>query len=130
MAHLGFGERIRQLLLDYGSQIGERVTLARFGEEVAAAEEPRRAKPYGAQAVSEWIQERAQPSIRAFLAMEAVTGESPEYLMLGRGARRLGAGATEPPPPRHLSGRGTFVPEPGSKEEKAAARKSGRGKSA
>lgn len=96
VARIGFGSRIEQAILDYQSQIGERVTLARFATEVGEAEEERR-RAYRASTVSEWIRERGEPSLRAFLAIEAVTGVRAEYLMLGRGAKRLDESAPAAP---------------------------------
>lgn len=78
MAHKGFGERIEQAILFYASQKGSRVTLKAFGREVGIRD---RGRGYTTSAVSEWIQERAEPGIRTFRVMAAITGRPVEWLM-------------------------------------------------
>jgi hypothetical protein len=56
--------------------------LAEFGEMVGKAERDR-SKPYSATGVSEWIQERNEPSIAAFLAMARLSGRSFTWVTLG-----------------------------------------------
>ena len=78
MAHKGFGERIEQAILYHASQIGERVTLKAFGRAVGVRD---RGRAYSTSAVSEWIQERSEPTIRTFRVMAAITGKPVEWLM-------------------------------------------------
>jgi transcriptional regulator with XRE-family HTH domain len=75
----GYGARVAQAILDRASQIGERLTYARVGADVAAAEG--RGKPYTSAAVSEWIQERSEPTIRTFRALAKVLDKPVEWLM-------------------------------------------------
>jgi len=68
--------------LDLTSKLNRRVTLADFGEMVGKAEKGR-GRPYSAGAVSEWIQERNEPSIAAFVAMSKVSGRTFAWVTLG-----------------------------------------------
>lgn len=78
----GQGKRIQQLVLDLAAKLNRRITLADFGEMVGRAEKGR-GKPYSATAVSEWIQERNEPTIAAFQAMAKVAGRSFTAVTLG-----------------------------------------------
>lgn len=68
----GQGKRIEQLVFDLSAKFGRRVSLAEVGELVGKAEKGRH-RPYSKSAVSEWIQERNEPTIAAFMAMETVS---------------------------------------------------------
>lgn len=70
------------MLLDLTAKLNRRITLADFGEIVGKAEKGRQ-RPYSAGAVSEWIQERNEPSIAAFVAMSKVSGRSFGWVTLG-----------------------------------------------
>jgi hypothetical protein len=78
----GQGKRIQQLVLDLTARLNRRVTLAEFGDMVGRAEKGR-SKPYSATGVSEWIQERNEPSIAAFQAMAKLSGRSFLWVTLG-----------------------------------------------
>ncbi len=75
---IGYGDRIRQAVLDHAARIGRRYSNREFAEDVARAEGR---KAYSASAVSEWTAERSQPSIETFKAMAKVTGKSVTWLM-------------------------------------------------
>jgi transcriptional regulator with XRE-family HTH domain len=79
MSQQGYGQRIKQAILDLSASRGAEVTYGEVGRAVAVAEG--RPKPYSSSAVSEWIQERSEPTIRAFRAMEAVFGKGAAWLM-------------------------------------------------
>ncbi len=78
MSALGFGDRIRQAILDHAARLGRRYSNREFADAVAKAEGR---KSYSAQAVTEWTAERSQPSIETFKAMAKVTGKSVTWLM-------------------------------------------------
>lgn len=83
------GGRIEKLILDLAAKRGGRVTLADFGRMVGDAEVGR-GEPYSKSAVSEWIQNRAEPSLAAIKAMEKVTGRDRLWIAWGasKGAQR------------------------------------------
>lgn len=68
----GQGKRIEKIIFELTAALGRRVTLADFGEMVGKAEKGR-ARAYSAGGVSEWIQERNEPSFAAVVAMSAVS---------------------------------------------------------
>lgn len=93
----GFGQRIEQAILELSAERKERISLARFGELVGNAEVGRK-KPYSATGVSAWIRERGEPGLRAFDAMEAVTGKPSYWFSYGLELQQqptLPLGATE-----------------------------------
>lgn len=84
----GQGKRIEQLVFDLSAKLGRRITLAEFGELVGKAESGRN-RPYSKSGVSEWIQERNEPTLAAFVAMAVVSakhtppGRSREWIIFG-----------------------------------------------
>lgn len=68
----GQGKRLEKLIFELTVALERRVTLADFGEMVGKIEKGR-GRPYSAGAVSEWIQERNEPSFAAVVAMSAVS---------------------------------------------------------
>lgn len=68
----GQGKRIEKIIFELTAALGRRITLADFGEMVGRAEKGR-ARAYSAGGVSEWIQERNEPSFAATLAMSAIS---------------------------------------------------------
>lgn len=84
----GQGGRIEQLIFDISAKLRRRITLAEFGEMVGKAEKGR-GRAYSKGAVSEWVQDRNEPTLAAFLAMVAVSakhtppGRSKEWLIFG-----------------------------------------------
>jgi hypothetical protein len=68
----GQGKRIEKMIFELTAALGRRVTLADYGEMVGKVEKGRQ-RPYSAGAVSEWIQERNEPSFAATVAMSAVS---------------------------------------------------------
>jgi hypothetical protein len=88
----GQGKRIEQIVLDLSAKLGRRVTLAEFGEMVGKAEKGR-GKPYSKTGVSEWIQERNEPTLAAFVAMVLV---SARYTPPGRSFKWVTLGEEEP----------------------------------
>jgi transcriptional regulator with XRE-family HTH domain len=84
----GQGRRIQQVVLDLSAKLGRRITLEEFGELVGKAEKGR-GRAYSKSAVSEWVQDRNEPTLAAFLAIVAVTakyappGKSKEWLIFG-----------------------------------------------
>lgn len=133
----GYGKRIRRALRVWASQF-EQATYADFGRRVAEIEKRDPAKgPYTTSAVSEWLQDRSEPKIATFRAIEVLTGFRAAWLMLGelpeRSDEREGGGnqpATSPlqiapTGPRIESGadlrRELGEPEPAASEEQAIA---------
>ena len=84
----GQGRRIQQVVLDISAKLGRRITLEEFGELVGKAEKGR-GRPYSKGAVSEWIQDRNEPTLAAFLAIVAVSvkhappGRTKEWIIFG-----------------------------------------------
>lgn len=68
----GQGKRLEKLIFELTVALERRVTLADFGEMVGKVEKGR-GRPYSAGAVSEWIQERNEPSFAAVVAMSVVS---------------------------------------------------------
>jgi hypothetical protein len=86
---VGYGKRIRRALRVWASQF-ETATYEEFGQRVAAIEGRDPAKgPYRTSAVSEWLQNRSEPSIATFKAIEALTGFRAAWLMLGELPERV-----------------------------------------
>lgn len=75
-AKLGYGDRIFAGLLSYQSVHG-RTSLEAVGERVATLE--KRAKPYSKAAVSDWMNERSEPSLRTFMALARLFGGMPSW---------------------------------------------------
>lgn len=96
MAVDGFGQRIRQALLDYASQIGERVPQSRIAAMLA--EEEGRGS-YSAALITEWINERSTPQLRAIEALARVIGKPAGWLAFGDDAMAVGA----PKKPAHYT---------------------------
>lgn len=112
----GFGERIRQAVLDHASQIRRQYSFAELGREVGTLE---RGKPYSSSAVGEWLAERNEPTLSTFKAIAKVTGKPVAWLMAldledaqaepSTGVEELVAEAEPPPPvvaPAKARGRG------------------------
>lgn len=71
MSRQGFGARIRQAILDRGSQTGLRYTNRQLALDIGVS----------GSAITEWIAERSEPSIATFRAIAKATGKAPEWLM-------------------------------------------------
>lgn len=65
----GYGRRIKQAVKDLISQIDERYSGAQFARDVGLLE---RGNAYADSMYTEWIAERSQPTIGAFMAMARV----------------------------------------------------------
>lgn len=68
----GQGKRIEKLIFELTAALGRRITLADFGEMVGKAEKGR-GRAYSAGGVSEWIQDRNEPTFAAVVAMSSVS---------------------------------------------------------
>lgn len=85
----GYGKRIRRALRVWASQF-ETATYEEFGQRVAEIEKRDPAKgPYTSSAVSEWIQDRSEPKIATFKAIQKLTGFRASWLMLGELPERV-----------------------------------------
>lgn len=71
MSRQGFGARIRQAILDRGSQTGLRYTNRQLARDIGVS----------GSAITEWIAERSEPSIATFRAIAKATGKPAEWLM-------------------------------------------------
>jgi len=80
MAVDGFGQRIKQALLDYASQIGERVPQSRVAAMLAEEEG---VGSYSGALITEWVNERSTPQLRAIEALARIVGKPAGWLAFG-----------------------------------------------
>lgn len=95
----GYGNRIREVIAGIAHQViasgrGRRYGNADFARDVGIVE---RGQPYSAQALSEWLAERSEPTLATFIAMARIAGHhDASWIAFGAEHGRQGAGLPLP----------------------------------